>query len=239
VRDHRVALRRFFVREFPAALRAERRFVAVSAALMLLGALVGAGVVWFEPRGAELLVPAHLRAIVAQHRLWTDDLLSAMPPSLVSSTILTNNLTVAVGLFALGASAGVGTALVLLYNGLHVGAIGAHCARADLGFEFLSFVGAHGPVELSIIAIAGAAGLMLGDALLHPGELPRGDHLRARARQAVRLLLGCAPFLTAIGVVEGYVSPGALFPGAFRIALGLALGAAFWGYLLRAGRSAA
>jgi hypothetical protein len=54
----------------------------------------------------------------------------------------------------------------------------------------------------------------------------------------VKLVLGCAPFLAAIALVEGFISPGDLFPTALKAALGLTLGGLFWSYLLRAGRDA-
>jgi uncharacterized membrane protein SpoIIM required for sporulation len=92
-------------------------------------------------------------------------------------------------------------------------------------------------VELSIIVIAGGAGLMVGQALIDPGELPRGQALELRGREAVKLVLGCAPFLALIAVVEGFVSPGDFFPSWVKALLGLALGAFFWLYLLRAGRA--
>src|SRR5262249_36292327 len=78
---------------------------------------------------------------------------------------------------------------------------------------------------------------MLADALLDPGDLPRGAHLQARGRRGVALVLGCAPFLALIGLVEGYVSPAAFIPGWLKLAAGAALGAALWGYLLLGGRA--
>lgn len=235
-RERLAAVRAFFRREFPATLRAEGRFVAVAAGLFLLGLLLGALVVLLEPRGAELLVPEHLRAYVAQGRMWTDDLLSVMPPGAAASGIATNNLTVTFTAFALGLTLGLGTVFILVNNGVMLGATVALCFREGLGLKLLDFVSAHGPVELSIITIAGGAGLMVGHALIDPGELPRGQALALRGREAVKLVLGCAPFLAAIGVVEGFVSPGDLFPTWAKAALGLTLGALFWAYLLRAGR---
>ena len=52
----------------------------------------------------------------------------------------------------------------------------------------------------------------------------------------MKLVLGCAPFLAGIGVVEGFISPGDLFPTWMKAGLGLTLGGLFWFYLLRAGR---
>ena len=68
-----------------------------------------------------------------------------------------------------------------------------------------------------------------------PGERPRSVVLRERATKAVQLVLGCSPFLVAIGIVEGFVSPGAFFPWPLKLLLGMATGFAFWRYLLRGG----
>jgi len=235
-RERWLAVRDFFRREFPATLRAEGRFVAVSAGFFILGLLLGSLVVLLEPRGAELLVPQGVRDYVAQGRMWTDDILSVAPPNAVSSGIATNNLTVVIFTFASGILFGLGTVFTLVNNGVQIGAIAALCAREGLGLKLLDFISAHGPVELSIITIAGGAGLMVGQALIDPGELPRGQALVLRGKAAVKLVLGCAPFLAGIALVEGFISPGTLFPTALKGALGLSLGALFWSYLLRAGR---
>jgi uncharacterized membrane protein SpoIIM required for sporulation len=238
-RERWPAVRDFFRKDFPVTLRRELRFVGASAALFCLGLLLGALVVLWEPRGAELLVPPGMRQYVAQGRMWTDDILSVAPPNSVASGIATNNLTVTIVTFALGMLGGLGTIYMLVNNGVHIGAVGALCIREGMTRGFLDFIAAHGPVELSIIVIAGGAGLMVGQALIDPGELPRGQALSLRGREAVKLVLGCAPFLALIGVVEGYVSPGSLFPTWVKAGLGLSLGALFWGYLLRAGSSEA
>lgn len=85
--------------------------------------------------------------------------------------IFTNNVWVALSAFALGITAGVGTVALLLCNGLSVGAIVAACMNGGLGGGIFEFRSAHRPIELSIIAMAGGAGLMLADALVSPGQL--------------------------------------------------------------------
>lgn len=236
-RERAAALRAFFLRDFPATVRAEGRFIVVSAAILVLGILLGALVVVFEPRGAELLVPPGVRAAVAERRMWTDALLSAVPPGVSASAIATNNLTVTIVAFASGILLGLGPPFILAMNGISLGAITALCVREGMGAPLFAFIGAHGPIELSIIAIAGGAGLMVGHALIDPGELPREQALRRRGVRAVRLVLGCAPFLVAAGALEGFVDPGDLFPAPLKIGLGLVLAALFWGYLLLAGRA--
>ena len=238
-RERLAATLAFFREDFPRTLRANGAFVAASAGLFLLGILLGAAVVLLEPRGAELLVPEHLRDFIARKELWTDGILSVAPPNAVASGVATNNLTVTIVTFASGILLGLGTVFVMLNNGVHLGSVAALCVHEGMGPKLFDFIAAHGPVELSIIVIAGGAGLMVGQVLIDPGELPRGQALVLRGREAVKLVLGCAPFLALIAVVEGFVSPGDFFSSWVKGGLGLALGALFWAYLLRAGRDEA
>jgi len=235
-RDRGAALRRFYASELPALVRAERRFVLLSAALLLGGVAVGALAVAARPEVAERLVPEAVRRSVEEGEMWTD-VLSLAPPEAAASRLATNNLGVMAAAFAGGLLGGLGTAAVLVFNGVMLGAVGAHCARSGLLPRLLDFIFAHGFVELSVIVLAGAAGLMLADALLDPGDLSRGARLQERGRRGAALVLGCAPFMALCGLVEGYVSPAAFLPGPLKLLAGAALGAALWGYLLLGGRA--
>ncbi len=237
--DRVAALRRFFRVELPATLRESLRFVAASAALFLGGALAGALAILWDPTAADALIPAGIREYVDGGKLWTDDLFALGPPSALAAGIATNNLTVTIVAFGAGLLGGVGTAYVLLFNGVHLGSVFAYCAKGHLMGRLGTFIGAHGPVELSIIVIAGAAGLRLGTALVAPGEKTRAQALTHDGAKGARLVIGCAPFLAAIGVVEGFISPGSFFPSTVKVALGLLLAAVFWTYLLTSGSSAA
>ncbi len=229
--DRVTAIRLFFARGFPTAVREELAFIGAAAALLFGGVLLGLTTVLLQPGLADLFVPDNVQRYVAEHRLWTDSI--PMPPSETAATIITNNLQVTVGAFALGITFGLGTVAILLNNGVHVGAVIAHCIHGGVGPGILVFMSAHGVVELSVICICGGAGLIIGHALIVPTERPRGEVLRERSGRAVQLVVGCAPFLAGIGVVEGFISPGDFFPAALKVALGLCLGAAFWLYLLR------
>ncbi len=236
-RQYWAAVRQFYESGFPTAFRAEKRFVASSAMIFLLGLLLGASVVLLQPGGAELLVPAQMRRFIAERRMWTDDIVSIAPANLVASAIATNNLTVTIFAFASGILAGAGTIFTLVNNGIQIGAIIALCSREQMAMPLLSFIGGHGPMELSIIVIAGGAGLMVGQAVIDPGDLPRRQYLKRRGIQAVKLVLGCAPFLVFTGVIEGFISPGDFFPGPAKIVFGLLLGVVFWIYLFFTGRA--
>jgi uncharacterized membrane protein SpoIIM required for sporulation len=231
--DRVASLKQFFGKDFPQAVQQHLSLVGVAAALMGLGVVLGATTVALSPDGVQLLVPDNLMHFIERKELWTDRALDATAPSEMAARIFTNNLRVTISAFALGLTAGLGTVAVLFFNGLQLGAVVAACAQHDLLGGILSFISAHGPVELSIISISGGAGLLLAQALLAPGERPRSEVLREHSRDAVRLVLGCAPFLVAIGIVEGFVSPGTFFPWWVKAPLGVALGLGFWGYLLK------
>lgn len=230
--DRPAAIRRFFAREFPQAVSEELRYVGLAAGLMALGVILGAMTVAIAPQGVDLFVPEYLVSMVRRGELWTDKIDGSS--SAIAVSILTNNLQVTFGAFALGISWGIGTCFLLVFNGLHIGALLAFTFQHGVGWRLVEFMSAHGPVELSVIALTGGAGLMIGHALIEPGERPRSEAMRDRAGKAVRIVLGCAPFLALIGVVEGFISPGTLFPPVAKAVIGIGLGLGFWGYLLRA-----
>jgi uncharacterized membrane protein SpoIIM required for sporulation/uncharacterized RDD family membrane protein YckC len=224
----------FYRRTFPAVAREALPYTKAAAALMALGAVLGATTVTLAPGGADALLDPMLLDHIRRRELWTDLLLERLHPAEVATAIFTNNLRVSFLAFASGITGGIGTVAVLLFNGVNVGAILAACAQHDVAGTMLAFMAAHGPVELSIIAMTGGAGLLVGHGLIAPGERPRGVVLRERGTQAIQLVLGCAPFLVVIGIVEGFVSPGSFFPWPLKVLLGATTGFAFWRYLLRA-----
>ncbi|MCM2335112.1 MAG: stage II sporulation protein M [Anaeromyxobacteraceae bacterium] len=223
-------------REAPAVAVGAGWALALSAGCLLAGVLGGAAAALLDPAGAGGLVPDGVRRSLAAGRLWTGDLLSAAP-GLAGGAILRNNVAVAALCFALGLTGGLGTAALLLANGALLGAVTVAVAQAGLLPGFLAFLAAHGPAELSALALAGQGGFLLASGLVRPGEWPRGEALAARGRDGARLLAVAVPVLLLVALVEATVSPAEAFPAAARAALGLGLAGALWGYLWRAGRA--
>ncbi len=229
-------LRRFFLKELPRTFLEERRYFWAALLVFASGALVGVVAALFEPRSLDALLPPAVRDHFARGTLWTDEALSAVSPLVLGSRIVTNNVAVALSAFALGLTAGLGTAALLFVNGLHLGALLALSFRAKLGPSLLAFAAAHGFVELTAVLVAGQAGLMVGAALVAPGELSRADALRLRGRRALTLALGTVPLFAVVGLVEGFVSPGQLFPAGLKLLLGLSLWLLVATWVLRFGR---
>jgi uncharacterized membrane protein SpoIIM required for sporulation len=158
----------------------------------------------------------------------------AMRPAM-ASLIFTNNIRVAFVAFAGGVLCGVGTVYVLISNGLLLGGVLGAAQFYGVAPLLWGFISPHGYLELTCIVIAGAAGLMLGDAVLRPGLLRRRDALAHAARSAVELLGGAAPVLVVAGLIEGFISPSEL-PLEVRLAIGPLAGVTLYVLLFTVGR---
>jgi uncharacterized RDD family membrane protein YckC/uncharacterized membrane protein SpoIIM required for sporulation len=124
-----------------------------------------------------------------------------------ASGVATNNVQVSFLAFALGITAGIGTAWVLFTNGVSIGAaLGTFQAYGAL-HQIMAFVMGHGVLELTAICFAGGAGFLIGSAFLLPGALTRREALVVRGRRAIRLVAAAALFLIVAGAIEGFVSP--------------------------------
>lgn len=226
---------RLLVEDAPRTFRKRLGAFGLAASFLASGLLGGALAVSLDPATAGLLVPEPVRDAVAAGRLWTDGLLDAAP-GISGSRLAHNNVSVAALAFALGLTAGLGTALLLVANGLLLGAVLAHAGQAGMGGALLGFVAAHGPLELTALLLAAQAGFVLASGIVDPGEWPRGTALRARGREAARLMAVVVPALALAALVEGAISPGARFAGPVKGALGLGLAVALFAFLAGAGR---
>jgi uncharacterized membrane protein SpoIIM required for sporulation len=117
-----------------------------------------------------------------------------------------NNVGIAFRTFAGGMLLGIGSVLILGFNGLVIGAAGGHLSRLGYGETFWPFVSGHSALELTAIAVAGAAGLLLAAAVLAPGRRRRVDALRENAREAVRLVTGALAMLVLAAAIEAFWS---------------------------------
>src|SRR5690606_20677456 len=78
------------------------------------------------------------------------------------------------------------------------------------GDNFFQFVTAHGPFELTAIALSAGAGLRMGLGLFSTGGLRRIDSLRRSALQAVPIMSAAVVLFFLAAFTEGFVSPSPL-----------------------------
>jgi uncharacterized membrane protein SpoIIM required for sporulation len=227
----------FVVAGFPRVVRGAFWYIAAAALFFLSAAAVSAVATYWQPETARWFLPAQAQAlipIIEREELWVDIPLRERP--YVSAFIMSNNIQVAFMAFGSGILAGVVTLWIMVFNGLLLGSVTGLTAHYGVAFELWTFVIGHGVVELSVIFIAGGAGLMLGWSVIQPGLLRRRDALALAGRRAVRLIVGCVPLLVLAGLIEGFISPNENLPAAVKWAVGLGSGLLLYSYLYFAGR---
>jgi uncharacterized membrane protein SpoIIM required for sporulation len=229
---------RFYRAELPRTLRRHARLIAVSALLFGIGAVIGCILGATRRDLLAAVSPQMADAIdelVQRHQPGEDWLPRDFRP-IASSLIMVNNIQVSFFAFSAGILLGLGTIYVLAFNGFMLGVLAAGVTPTSAGIQFWAFVAPHGVIELPAMIISGAAGLLLGQALVDPGPHSRLDALRVAGREAAVIMLGVVSFLIVAGIVEGFFSP-ALIPVAVKFVGAIGLASAFAYYVVFVGRS--
>jgi uncharacterized membrane protein SpoIIM required for sporulation len=221
---------RFYRDTYPQVFRETLPQTLLALAIFAAAGIVAWIVTWHDPAFAYRLLGPHMMETIEQHKMWTESIVAVKP--MASSSIMTNNLSVAFSTFAMGISAGLGTIWMMALNGLLIGVIGAATWKAGMALQLWSFVAPHGVLELPAIFIAGGSGLEIARGLLFPGFLPRKTSLARAGGRAAQLLMGTIPMLVIAGLIEGFFSPSAA-PVAMKFSLAAVLFLALLAYLFR------
>jgi uncharacterized membrane protein SpoIIM required for sporulation/uncharacterized RDD family membrane protein YckC len=233
------ALRNWIAGGFPALVRLRWRPILAAATLLYLPALLTFAAVRADPLAGRTMLPSVLmqRAEEAQERQahgkgYVD---SDEAGGMMATFLMTHNIQVTFLAFAGGILAGLGTAWVLIVNGVQLGGVAAVFANYNANLQLWSFILPHGVVELTAICIAGGAGLWLGSAFLLPGRITRREALVVRGREAVSLIGGTAAMLVVAGTIEGLISPSDL-PREVKLSFAALVALLLVAYLALAGR---
>ncbi|MCZ6870049.1 MAG: stage II sporulation protein M [Gammaproteobacteria bacterium] len=217
----------FGLRDFPRLVRAEWRYV-LAATLLFVGPGLG---MWAAMSVApeivySVLSPGQLSMMetmydpAAEHigRERQSDTDFAM-----FGYYIWNNISISFRMFATGLTLGLGTVIYLVYNGLVIGTVAAHLTMIGYHETFFPFVLGHGSFELTAIVIAGAAGLMIGVAMIAPGRFTRLESLRRRGRIAIQIILGTTAMLLVTAFIEAFWSSIGALPAIVKYTVGALL----------------
>lgn len=228
----------FLIADFPQLVRNQAAAMWVACALFVLP-LVGIFVLLqYQPELIHLLLDPRQIAQMekmydpAADRLGRD---SGTDWAMFGHYIM-NNISIGLRTFASGLLAGIGTVLVLLFNGITIGAVAGHLQQVGFGDPFWRFVVGHAPFELTAIVIAGGAGLQLGLKLLAPGRKRRIDALVDGGIIGARLCLGVAFMLLVAAFIEAFWSSTAAVPAWGKYSVSAVLWALVLIWLGRGGR---
>lgn len=220
-RNAPAAVRELFQVQIPAVVSSLRTQIFWVVLLFVLSAGAGWWLIATYPELIDLFASPKMINQVQHGHLWTEDILNVTPSSVLSFRILSNNISVSLAAFCFGLLYGLGTFYLIATNGLMLGAAFAFTRRYGLDGQLLNFIVAHGLVELSVICLAGAAGMALGESIMHPTESDRQASFARCAAQMMKLLLLCALLLVGCGLIEGFISPDQRFPFVSRLVIGV------------------
>jgi uncharacterized membrane protein SpoIIM required for sporulation len=203
---------RYVARTIPREFRRSAAVIGLAAAVFFIPGAVAYRTLRDHPeRAREIMPPGMIDRVEnaaqrAREGAGYIDVPEADRPVL-SGRIIANNVYVTYLAFAFGVTAGIGTVMLLLFNGVAIGAFAGLYASTGEGAQLLAFVAPHGVLELTAITIAGGAGLHLAAALLLPGPQTRREALLMRGRRAITLVAGATLMLLVAGAIEGLISP--------------------------------
>jgi uncharacterized membrane protein SpoIIM required for sporulation len=230
------AIADFFAWRFPAAVWQSGRFVAVSAALLLVPALALGVWLGTSAEAREASAPDAVREAYVNQDF--EDYYSSEAASQFATEVTVNNILVAVMAFAGGILLCLPTVWAMVNNGANLGFAAGLFADAGELPKFFGLILPHGLLELTAIVIAGAAGLRLGWAVIAPGDRTRGQAVAEEARRAGVIALGLVLAFAVAGTIEGFVT-GRGVPTALRVGLGVTAWAVFVTWIVVQGRAAA
>jgi len=226
----------FVARDFPRTLRRHRAFFLLAVALFVLpGALGFVGAYRSRSFALQVLSPEAVEQMEKSYSEGFDRGRSGDVDAGMAGFYVYNNIGIAFRCFATGVLFGLGSAFFLIYNGLTIGVVAGLVTAAGSGPNLLTFTFTHGAFELTAVVISGAAGMVMGYALVSTGGRTRFGSLRARARDVAYLILGAALMLLVAAAIEAFWSPSSV-PAPVKWGTGATAYAAVALYLTLAGR---
>ncbi len=193
--------------------------------------------------GASMVNPTFASAIVGEETLAMVESMYAQPisshadddsRSFMTGFYVFNNAGIGLHCFASGLLFGVGSLMEVAYNAIVLGSIFGHMFQTPSRGNFIEFVTAHGPFELTAIALSAGAGLRLGWALIDTNGYSRAESLRRTAPRALEIA-GVATILFLLAAyIEGFISPSAL-SYEFKAAVAIVCSLLLLGYVLGLG----
>ena len=195
-----------WLRSLPRTVMRHRRYVLTALLLFLGPAIAGFAAVRNDPDLARRVLPSTVvaRAAAGASRIEEGQGYVEVPSPhmpVLATRLISNNIQVALVAFAAGVTAGLGTVVILAFNGLFFGAVVGLFANYDITEYLLAFVVGHGVWELTAIFLAGAGGLIIGRAIWAPGDLLRRDAIVLAGRTALELLAAAAILLLGAGLI--------------------------------------
>lgn len=218
---------RFFAFAWPEAVRALWRETLVCVVLTVGAAVLAYMLILNDPSWYYSMIPEALAAgrdPTASEEFLRSTIYDKQKDWLLTfaTFLFTHNSQVSIFSFALGFAFAVPTVLLILYNGLMMGAFMAVFASKGLGPNMAAWLMIHGTTEIFAICISGAAGIRIGMAVAFPGRVSRMEAAVRAGRVAATAMIGVIIMLAFAGLLEG-VGRQTILNDGLRALIGIAM----------------
>jgi uncharacterized membrane protein SpoIIM required for sporulation len=210
-KPHRFSPIQWFLKTFPRTFRRHVNAFLLSLAVFSAGSIFGGAAVAFDPEAGEAIMPwpqllEDPSKRVKREEGHVNDRLGEQQATF-SAYLMDNNIRVSILAMALGMTWGVGTILMLFYNGVILGAISVVYMMAGETKFLFGWLLPHGAIEIPAILLGGQAGFVLANAMIGRGRrAPLGERLREISGDLMTLIFGVAVMLIWAGYVEAFLS---------------------------------
>ena len=201
---------RFFVQDWPRAVKNLWRETLVSGGLLALGTAVALFLVLHASTWYSVFIPQWLnggRSPASSTAELARTLAGATSTSGLTTFagfLFTHNAQIALFAFALGFVFCLPTGFLMLSNGLTTGAFLALFVSRGLGVPMGGWLLIHGVTELFAVTLAGAAGFRIGWGIAFPGRKARLQAATDAGRDAATVMAGVIIMLMVAGILEGF-----------------------------------
>ena len=198
----------FFVNDVPNVVYKNRKFLLYSFLIFSLAVLIGVLSSHLDPDFTRLILgDDYVNKTLVNIKKGDPAAIYKGGSETGSTLVITiNNIKVAFYAFTLGLFFSIGTGYILFSNGIMLGAFHYMFYQEGVLGKAMSAIWMHGTIEISVIIIAGACGLMLGNGFMFPGTLSRRKSLTIKAKEAVMILVSTIPMFMIAGFIEGFIT---------------------------------
>lgn len=120
--------------------------------------------------------------------------------------ITINNVKVSLMAFTFGVLFGIGTLFIMMQNGIMLGAFQYFFYEKGMLWESARTIWIHGTIEISVIIVAGCAGLVVGKSILFPRTYTRLQSFVQGTKNGLKIVISTIPLFIIAGFLEGFVT---------------------------------
>jgi len=212
-KQHRFSPLHWFFQVFPQTFRQHIRAFVLAFGITAFGFAIGGIAISIDKEAKTVILPfSHLQMdpsdrVAHEERTGAEKDRLTGKKATFSAFLMTHNTQVSLFTFAMGFTWGIGTVLLLFYNGILLGATALDFVLAGQSTFLFGWLLPHGAIEIPAIVLAGQAGFILAGALIGWGRrVSFKKRLRTVAPELVTLLCGLAIMLVWAGIVEAFFS---------------------------------